>query len=192
MKLKKILIHFVLIFLIFLLIILFLELNVRVCNKYNVTTMKIYIPSFSNGSRIPVKHTCEGADINPEIVIENVPPEAKSLAIVVYDPDAPMGTFYHWLLYNIPVNGSSKIVIPEGIPKTFKTDYGIQGVNDFGRIGYNGPCPPKGHGTHRYYFLVVALDEKLPEKRLLARNFLDAVRDHVIAEASYVGTYSRD
>ena len=152
--------------------------------------MRVQIPAFSNGSRIPQIYTCDGEDINPEIVITDVPEEARSLAIVVYDPDAPLGIFYHWLLYDIPVNGST-VVVPEALPKSFETAYGYQGINDFGRIGYNGPCPPRGHGVHRYYFLVVALDTRLPPQRIKARDFLELVKGHVIAEAEYMGTYSR-
>ncbi len=152
--------------------------------------IKVSSPAFSNGQRIPAEYTCDGADVSPPLVIENVPLEAKSLLLVMYDPDAPAGTFYHWVLYNIKPR--TRIELPKDIPKTAETPYGIQGVNDFKKVGYGGPCPPPGHGTHRYIFLVLALDTELPQvPNLAARIILEIARGHVIAYGYLIGLYSR-
>jgi Raf kinase inhibitor-like YbhB/YbcL family protein len=146
-------------------------------------------PAFNHGERIPTKYTCDGSDVSPPLRIDNVPEEATELALIMYDPDAPIGIFYHWLLYSID---PSIRELPENVPKEEETEYGIQGINDFDRIGYGGPCPPPGHGRHRYYFLVVALRE---ESGLTAganaSEVLDAIKDKVIGYGVLMGTYSR-
>ena len=121
--------------------------------------------------------------------IEGVPENTVELALIMYDPDAPIGTFYHWLLYKIP---SDKTELPENIPKDKVTEYGVQGVNDFGNIGYGGPCPPHGHGRHRYYFLVVALKEKIDlEPGASVEDLLKAIRGKILGYGVLMGTYSR-
>jgi len=149
----------------------------------------VNIPSFQYGKRIPEKFTCDGDDISPQITISNIPDNTKTLLLIMYDPDAPFGTFYHWSLYNIPPDIN---VLPENIPKEPITQYGMQARNDFGYIGYGGPCPPRGHGTHHYFFLVLALDSSIPlPANASIREVIDAAKDHVIAYGLYMGTYSR-
>ncbi len=144
---------------------------------------------FANGERIPEKYTCDGEDVSPPLKIEGIPGEAVELALIMYDPDAPIGTFYHWLLYSIPPNTTE---LPENIPKDKITEYGVQGVNDFGNLGYGGPCPPHGHGRHRYYFLVVALREKTGLKPGASiSDLMKAIRGKVIGYGVLMGTYSR-
>ncbi len=151
--------------------------------------LRVSSPVFRNAGRIPDKYTCTGIDISPPLKIENIPEDTVELALIMYDPDAPIGVFYHWLLYRIPPD---KNELPENIPKKPSTNYGVQGVNDFGNIGYGGPCPPRGHGTHRYFFLVLALREGVdlgPGANV--RELMDAVRDKVIGYGVVYGTYSR-
>ena len=144
--------------------------------------------AFKNGEEIPRKYTCDGEDLSPPLKWSGAPPETKSYALIVYDPDAPKGIFYHWLLYNIPPDLTS---LPEGVPKGGETPYGLQGINDFGALGYGGPCPPPG-STHHYVFMLLALDTKLDIKAGATINdLLKALDGHVLAYAKLVGTYGR-
>ncbi len=152
---------------------------------------RLYSPAFQNGERIPAKYTCDGEDVSPPLRWEEVPEGTKSLVLIVYDPDAPTGTFIHWVLYNIPATVNE---LPEGVPKDEPVveGIGVQGMNDFGYIGYGGPCPPPGHGAHRYFFALHALDVELrvrPGAR--ADEVLKAMKDHVIGYAVLMGTYER-
>ncbi|GAB6135613.1 YbhB/YbcL family Raf kinase inhibitor-like protein [Thermococcus prieurii] len=145
---------------------------------------------FHNGSYIPVKFTCDGEDINPPIFIGNISEKAKSLVIIVDDPDAPAGTFTHWIAWNIPPVGE----IPEAVPKVGEVEKPIpmvQGRNDFGRIGYGGPCPPRG-SVHHYHFKVYALDTTLNLPPGATRKELEkAMEGHVIQWGELVGLYKR-
>lgn len=147
--------------------------------------------AFREGERIPDRHTCIGKDLSPELHWKDVPSGTKSFALIVEDPDAPVGTFIHWVVYDIP--GGSK-GLSEGITKTSRLPDGTkQGITDFGRIGYWGPCPPRGHGRHRYYFILRALDVEslgIPEgarKGEVER----AMKGHILGEARIMGTFSR-
>ncbi|ALL01035.1 hypothetical protein Pyrde_0987 [Pyrodictium delaneyi] len=154
-------------------------------------TLKVYSLAFSRGDFIPTKYTCDGLDVSPPLVVENILSSAKSLLLVVYDPDAPKGTFYHWILYNIPVSTTR---IPEDIPKDpVVKGLGLQGRNDFGRIGYGGPCPPSGDRPHRYVFLIIALDvDNLGiEPGAPCRTILEAARGHVVGYGYTYGVYGR-
>ncbi|WP_297499174.1 YbhB/YbcL family Raf kinase inhibitor-like protein [Thermococcus sp.] len=146
---------------------------------------------FHNGEFIPKKFTCEGEDWNPPLYIGNISEKAKSLVVIVDDPDAPGGTFTHWIAWNIPPVGD----IPEGLPKREVVEepvYLVQGRNDFGRIGYNGPCPPRGHGVHRYHFKVYALDTELDLNPGATRKELEKTMEgHVIQWGEIVGLYER-
>jgi len=144
--------------------------------------MKITSSAFQEGAEIPSKFTCDGADTSPPLQIADIPSEAKSLALIVDDPDAPSGLFTHWLVWNIPPQTGS---VREGsAPK------GAQGANDFGKSGYGGPCPPSG--THRYYFKVFALDRELDLPFGAKRGQLDAaMKGHVVAQGELIGRYSR-
>nr|WP_048055437.1 YbhB/YbcL family Raf kinase inhibitor-like protein [Pyrococcus sp. NA2] len=147
--------------------------------------------TFENNEFIPAKYTCEGIDVNPPLKIEGLSDRAVSLVIIVDDPDAPGGTFTHWIAWNIP----PVTEIPEGIPKEGVVERPIkmiQGRNDFGRIGYNGPCPPRGHGIHHYHFKIYVLDTKLDLKPGASRKELEkAMQGHIIQFGELVGLYER-
>jgi hypothetical protein len=144
--------------------------------------MKLTSPAFKEGEAIPSEYTCDGNDINPELNIEDVPLETKSLALIMDDPDAPIGTFVHWVIWNIPADIKK---IEKG-----QEPQGIEGKTDYGKIGYGGPCPPSG--THRYFFKVYALDTKLNlEEGSSKQDLLDAMKGHIITEAKLMGRYSR-
>ena len=144
--------------------------------------MKLTSASFQNGNKIPPKFSREGGNVSPALRIENAPAKAKSLALVVDDPDAPGGLFTHWLVWNIDPKTN---VIEEGsAPKS-----AIEGSNDFGSSGYGGPQPPSG--THRYYFKIFALDQALSLPAGAKRGEVDqAMRGHVIAQAQLMGRFS--
>ncbi|WP_457626032.1 YbhB/YbcL family Raf kinase inhibitor-like protein [Persephonella sp.] len=112
-------------------------------------------PSIEEGGIIPVEYTCDGSDISPEIRWSNFPAAAKSFVVIMDDPDAPLGTFTHWVVYDIPADIN---YLPENFPKVPEIEGIKQGINDFGRVGYGGPCPPLGK-PHRYFFKVFALGE---------------------------------
>ncbi|AOL15730.1 phosphatidylethanolamine-binding protein [Sulfolobus sp. A20] len=148
--------------------------------------MIVRTSSFKVEDLIPSKYTCDGEDLSPTLEWDAVP-SAKSYAVIVEDPDAPGGTFIHWVIYNIPTNK-----LPEGVPKVYKSEFGIQGVNDFGRVGYNGPCPPKAHPPHRYYFYVYALDTILKEvKNVDANELKSLMKGHEIDKGYVMGKYKR-
>lgn len=151
-------------------------------------TLDISIVGFSNGSRIPVKYTCEGENISPEIIVKNIPNGTVSLVLIMYDPDAPSGVFYHWIIYNISVNGSV-VKIPEGLSPG--SNIGIQLYNDFNKIGYGGPCPPIGHGSHRYVFVVIGLNKYVTSNVSSLSELLNECRGYVTSIGIYIGTYSR-
>jgi Raf kinase inhibitor-like YbhB/YbcL family protein len=144
--------------------------------------MKITSSAFQEGASIPSKFSCDGADSSPPLEIAEVPSGAKSLALIVDDPDAPSGLFTHWMVWNIPPQTST---VAEGsAPK------GVHGANDFGKSGYGGPCPPSG--THRYYFKIFALDRELDLPSGAKRSQLDAaMKGHVVAQGELMGRYSR-
>nr|WP_237266260.1 YbhB/YbcL family Raf kinase inhibitor-like protein [Thermococcus cleftensis] len=147
---------------------------------------------FHNGDYIPVEFTCDGENVNPPIFIGHIDPNAKSLVIIMDDPDAPGGTFTHWIAWNIPPLGE----IPKGVPPQGVVDAPVkmvQGRNDFGKIGYGGPCPPKGHGVHHYHFRVYALDTVLELDPGASRKELErAMEGHVIQMGELVGLYGRE
>jgi len=142
--------------------------------------MKITSPDFRNNEMIPKKFTCEGEDVSPCLVIESIPRQAKSLALIVDDPDAPMGTWVHWVVYDMP---PASRIEQNSIP-------GKQGTNDFGRRNYGGPCPPSG--THRYFFKIFALDAMLNLKEGLSKKELEhLLQGHILEKAELVGLYKR-
>jgi hypothetical protein len=144
--------------------------------------MKITSSAFQQGGNIPSKFSCDGPNTNPPLQISDVPSGAKTLVLIVDDPDAPSGLFTHWVVWNI----SPKIsTIAEGsAPK------GVHGTNDFGKSGYGGPCPPSG--THRYYFKIFALDRDLDLPSGAKRSQLDAaMKGHVVAQGELMGRYSK-
>jgi Raf kinase inhibitor-like YbhB/YbcL family protein len=144
--------------------------------------VKISSSAFENNGMIPFEYTCDGSDISPPLIISEVPNEAKSLAIIMDDPDAPMGTFTHWVVWNV---SPQKTQFTKGEKIPFP-----QGKTSFGRKSYGGPCPPGG--THRYFFKVYALDLILNLKEGSSKADLEkAMLGHILAEASLIGKYSR-
>jgi len=142
--------------------------------------MKLTSPEFGNNGFIPQKFTCEGEDINPPLVMESIPAMAERLALIIDDPDAPVGTFVHWVVYDIPVVSR---IEENSIP-------GMQGINDFRRKNYGGPCPPSG--THRYFFKVYALDERLGLAEGINKADLEkAMEGHILAKTELIGLYRK-
>jgi len=142
--------------------------------------MKLTSPEFENNAHIPGKFTCRGENVSPALIIEGAPTEAKTLALIVDDPDAPSGTWVHWVMFNIPIISR----IEEG------SGPGKQGINDSGRIGYDGPCPP--FGTHRYVFKLYALDAELDLKEGIGKADLEEAMDgHILAKAELIGLFKK-
>lgn len=154
---------------------------------------QIESPDFKEGETIPEKFTCEGDDLSPLLKWSSPPPGTRSYALCLEDPDAPMGTFIHWILYDIPA-GLHEISRGAGSGKAAAVKDGMkQGLNDFGRVGYGGPCPPKGHGPHRYNFILKALDIPslgLPD-RARKSDLERATAGHILAEARTTGRFER-
>ncbi|OGI17996.1 MAG: hypothetical protein A2287_00840 [Candidatus Melainabacteria bacterium RIFOXYA12_FULL_32_12] len=149
--------------------------------------MNLTSNAFADKETIPPQYTCDGENISPPLKIEKVPQDAKSLALIVDDPDAPHETFVHWVLYNIPAN---KTELSESLPNIPQlTDRSLQGKNSFGKTGYGGPCPPSG--THRYFFKLYALDTNLDldPKATTKREIENTMMGHIISEAELVGLY---
>ena len=144
--------------------------------------------AFKEGEPIPKQYTCDGINISPPLEWTGVPKTAKTLAIICDDPDAPAGTWVHWVLYNLPAD---KIGLIENTPATEALPGGgMQGTNDFKKIGYGGPCPPSG--THRYYFKVYALDSELPLRPGATKADLEkAMEGHVVTQGQLMGKYGR-
>lgn len=143
--------------------------------------MKIWSPAFAEKAKIPSQYTCDGRDENPPLEIEGVPANAKSLALIVDDPDAPAGTWVHWVIWNIDT-GTRKIAAGS-VPKGAR-----EGVNDFRKNAYGGPCPPSG--THRYFFRLYALDEPLDLPAKTTKADLErAMKAHIVGRAETIGLY---
>ena len=151
-------------------------------------TFSIESTAFGEGGMIPAKYTCDGADVSPPLAWNEPPAGTQSLALIADDPDAPMGTWVHWVVYCIPPERRS---FPENLPRGGELEGGIlQGTTDFGRTGYGGPCPPSG--THRYYFKLYALDTAVHLFFGATKNdLLGAMQNHVLAEAHLMGRYVR-
>jgi Raf kinase inhibitor-like YbhB/YbcL family protein len=150
--------------------------------------MKIKSSAFQEGGKIPGRYTCDDKDVSPPLFWEDIPENTKSLVLICDDPDAPMGTWVHWVMYNLDPAINE---LPENVPASEILDNGsIQGKNDFRRIGYGGPCPPGG--VHRYYFKLYALDIKLDLGPGLAKSeLLRAMEGHILDECQLMGRYSR-
>jgi Raf kinase inhibitor-like YbhB/YbcL family protein len=137
-------------------------------------------PAFQNNGTIPKKYTCDGEDINPPLRIEKIPEGSRSLVIIFDDPDAPRGTWVHWVVWNISPTEEIK---EDNVP-------GIEGINDFNRHAYGGPCPPSG--THRYFFKIYALDDELDlDSNSRKGDILKAIEGRIIAKGEIIGLYSR-
>ena len=155
-------------------------------------TMILTSQDFENQGMIPKKHTCDGKDISPALAWSGVPSGAKSLALIVDDPDAPdpaapQRTWVHWVLYNIPVTSNS---LTQGINNKALPKGTLEGLNDWGRTGYGGPCPPIGR--HRYFHKLYALDIVLPDLKEPTKAKLEAaMKGHVISKAELIGLYQK-
>ncbi len=155
-------------------------------------TFGIASTSFQHGGAIPARHTCDGQNLSPPLAWSGVPANARSLALIVDDPDAPdpaapRTIWVHWLLYNIPPAAQG---LPEGVGNKDLPHGTLQGRNDWQRIGYGGPCPPIG--THRYFLTLYALDTLLPDLKEPGKRALQsAMQGHIIAQAELVGRYQR-
>ena len=148
-----------------------------------MTTIKISSAVFRHNELIPAKYTCDGSDVNPPLLIENVPPTAKSLALIVDDPDAPAGTWVHWVVWNI--SPSTGAIMENTVPSGAE-----QGLNDFRKRSYGGPCPPSG--THRYFFKIYALDTTLTLGSNTTKAVLEkTMKGHVVAQGELIGLYKR-
>jgi len=145
-------------------------------------------PAFEEGQAIPAKYTCDGEDTSPVLAWNEPPAGTLSLALIMDDPDAPAGTWVHWVIYNIPADIRS---LPEAVPIAESlSDGGLQGINTSRDLGYGGPCPPSG--THRYYFKLYALDIMLDNEAGLDKNeLLSLMEGHILAQCQLMGTYSR-
>jgi Raf kinase inhibitor-like YbhB/YbcL family protein len=151
--------------------------------------LQLSCSAFSEGGTIPKQYTCSGEDTSPPLSWIGIPANAKSMALVVDDPDAPAGTWVHWVLYNIPAEVTS---LPAGIPKIATVpNIGTQGSNDFRRIGYGGPCPPPGK-PHRYFFKLYALDATLNLNPGTTKVAVErALQGHILAQGQLMGKYGR-
>lgn len=143
-------------------------------------TMKVSSPAFKSNGFIPAKYTCDGENINPALNVEGIPEKTKCLAIIMDDPDAPLGTWVHWVAWNIPVTHHIK-----------ENDlHGEEGLNDFQTRNYSGPCPP--NGAHHYFFKVYALDDLLTLPGSATKHLLEkAMSEHIMAFGELVGLYKR-
>jgi Raf kinase inhibitor-like YbhB/YbcL family protein len=148
-----------------------------------MNALKIYSPVFEHNGRIPSKYTCDGQDINPPLRVENIPTGAKSLALIVDDPDAPRGIWVHWVVWNIAPDTYE--IKEHAIPAGAK-----EGMNDFRKRSYGGPCPPSG--THRYFFKLYALDATLNLNPGTDKAGLEkALKGHILGQAELIGLYER-
>lgn len=155
--------------------------------------MRLTSPVFQDGEAIPADHTCQGANTSPRLIPEDVPGEAASLALIVDDPDAPRAEpWVHWLLWNIPATAEQ---LDQGYPPSgngMAFAKAKQGTTDFDRTQYDGPCPPKGHGEHRYRFTLYALDTQLKLGNGAYRKELEeAMEGHILGQAQLTGTFER-
>lgn len=145
-------------------------------------SLKIESPAFKDQEKIPSKYTCEGEDLSPPLHFINIPTKAKSLALIVDDPDAPMGTFDHWIAWNLPPT-TTELKEGAAVP--------LEGVNGFGATRYRGPCPPRGK-PHRYFFKLYALDTLLDLEAGSTKSGLEqAMEGHILSKAELVGLYQR-
>ena len=173
------------IFLIFFITCMFYYLPLA---KAKGATMNLTSSAFNHEGFIPKKYTCDGADISPPLKWDSIPTGTKSFAIICDDPDAPVGTWVHWVYYDIPKEAKD---LPEKVaPTEHPANGGKQGINDFRKIGYGGPCPPGG--THRYYFKLYALDTMLNIPPGVTKNqLLEAMENHILSQTQLMGKYKR-
>jgi Raf kinase inhibitor-like YbhB/YbcL family protein len=155
----------------------------------NMDAISISSDVFENGGMLSSEYTCDGNDVSPDLSWDTIPAGTRSIALIVDDPDSPGKTWVLWVIYNIPASSTG---LPGAVPKNKTLDDGsLQGQNDFGRIGYNGPCPPPGK-LHRYFFKVYALDTALSLKSGATKSQLEAAMSgHILAQGEMIGKYGR-
>lgn len=150
-------------------------------------SIELSSPAFADGDAIPAKYSCDGEDVSPPLQWRNVPQGAQSLALIMDDPDAPRGTWVHWVLYDIPPETGE---LPENVAPDDFLPGGSQGNSSWNRIGYGGPCPPGG--SHRYFFKLYALDALLNlDPGATKEQLLAAMEGHILAQGELMGTYAR-
>jgi Raf kinase inhibitor-like YbhB/YbcL family protein len=151
-------------------------------------TLKLTSTAFEAGYALPVDYTCDGKDVSPPLEWSGVPETARAVALIVDDPDAPKGTWVHWTVFNLAPDANN---LPHNASTTFGAADGVQGTTSFGKVGWGGPCPPKGP-AHRYYFRLYALDRGLDLDSTATRAQVDAaMKGHVVAEGWFMGRYER-
>jgi len=157
--------------------------------KEGEMALSISSSAFQEGEDIPAKYSCEGQDVSPSLRWDEPPADTRSFALIVDDPDAPVGVFTHWVLFNLPADSRE---LPEAVPAQPQLPGGaLQGKNDFGKIGYGGPCPPPGR-PHRYQFTLYALDQLLDLKSGASKQqVLEAMSGHILVQGRLIGTYQR-
>ena len=164
-------------------VVIFFVLIIFVKEGPTMSELKLSSTAFQNNGFIPSQYTCDGRDINPPLVVENVPAGTKSLALIVDDPDAPMGTWVHWVAWNL--SPAIKEIKENDTPKG-----SVPGLNDFQKKSYGGPCPPSG--THRYFFKLYALDTALDLPSGAKKADVEkAMKGHIISQAQVIGLYKR-
>jgi Raf kinase inhibitor-like YbhB/YbcL family protein len=159
--------------------------NIKGGKKMAIT---ITSSAFSEGSMIPRQYTCDGEDVSPPLAWTGIPEGTKSIALICDDPDAPVGTWVHWVIFNIPPTAEG---LPANIAPKETVEIGAKhGINDFRKFGYGGPCPPGG--THRYFFKLYALDTEIAsDPGIKKAQLLEAMKGHILAEGQLMGTYKR-
>ncbi len=164
-------------------------LTLFLLNGGSAMAMEIKSAAFQNSADIPRKYTCDGTDASPPLRWENAPSETKVFALIADDPDAPVGTWVHWVIYDLPAETKE---LAEGVKPSETLPNGAkQGINDFRKVGYGGPCPPVGP-AHRYFFKLYALDGPTNLKpRATKQQLLEAIKGHILAEAQLMGRYKR-
>ncbi len=157
-------------------------------NSQTDRDFRLSSPAFEPGQTIPVKYTCDGMDISPPLVWAGPPSDTASFALIMDDPDAPAGIWVHWVIFDMPADARE---LPEGVPPDpVLEDGSVQGTNSWGRVGYGGPCPPRG--THRYFFKLYALDTALGlEPSATKADVLAAMEGHVLDQTELMGVYQR-
>lgn len=159
------------------------NLVVILANRTQKQTMLITSPAFNHNEFIPAKYTCDGGDANPELRFAGVPENARALALIMDDPDAPVGTFTHWLVWNI--DPGTTVIAEHSVPER-----AVEGLSGANKVGYIGPCPPSG--THRYFFKLYALDAPLALSRGAGKGELETeIQKHLLSKAELVGLYER-
>ncbi len=158
------------------------------CQERTMNNFQLFSEAFNNEEFIPTEFSCEGADSSPVLKWENAPDKTKSYALTCVDPDAPMGDWIHWIAWNIPSDWKS---MPSNVNYEDQTHF-TQGTNSWGRTGYGGPCPPVGHGPHRYYFTLYALDKELSlDSSTQINELLQTIESHILGKAVLMGKYER-